>query len=75
MFLLIFTHINTGHHCFIIKKKLCECFSQFGFTYSGSAQEDEGTNRTLGILQSCAAAAYGIGYSCNGFILPDNTLM
>ena len=41
MFLLIFTHIDTSHHTFIIKQKLSERFSQFGLADAGCSKKNE----------------------------------
>ena len=62
MLLLILAHVDTCHHRFVIEQEFCKRLGKLRLTYTGSAEEEERTDRTFGILQSCAAAAYGIGY-------------
>ena len=75
MLFLIFTHVDTCHHAFIIKEEFSECLGKFRLTHTGGTEEDKRTNRTFRILQTCTTTAYGIGNSFNGFILPDDTLV
>ncbi len=52
MLLLIFAHVNAGHHVFIIKQILRQRLRQLGFADAGSAEEYERAYRAAGIIQS-----------------------
>ena len=75
MFLLILTHVNTGHQRFVIEQVFCQCLCQFGLTYTGGAKEDERADGAFRVLQSCTAPAHGVCYGFDGFVLSDNTFV
>ena len=75
MLLLIFAHVDAGHHAFVVEEELRQCFRQLRFSHTGSTEEDKRTDGAFRILQACAAPAHGIGYGLYGFILSDYTFV
>ena len=73
--LLILAHVDTCHHRLVIKEELCQRLGQLGLTYTGCTQEEERSDRPLGILQSGTTAAYSICYGLNGLVLSDDPLV
>ena len=50
MFFHVFRHIDTDDVAFIIEEGFSQGLGQFGLADTGRAEEDEGTNRTVRIL-------------------------
>ena len=75
MFLLIFTHINTGHGILIVKEVFGQGLGQFCLSDPSGSQEKEGTNRFFRILQARTATANRIGYGCDGLLLSYHTFV
>ena len=48
--LLIFTHVDTRHHRFIVKQELGECLGKFRLTYAGRTEKEERADRAFRIL-------------------------
>ena len=40
-FLLILTHVDTGHHVLVVEEVIGQRLRQLGLTYTGRSQEDE----------------------------------
>ena len=72
---LIFAHVDTGHHRLVVEEIVGERFRQFRLSYTCGAQEDETSDGALGVLQSCAASAHSIAHGLDGLILPDDSLV
>ena len=51
-FLLILTHVDTGHHILIIEQILGQRLGQLRLTHTGSTEEDERTDRSFRVLQA-----------------------
>ena len=75
MLLHVFAHIDTHHIALIIKEYLSQGFSQLGFTHAGGAEEDEGANGTVGVLDAGTSAHHGLADGLDSLILAHNTLM
>ena len=75
MLLLIFRHIYTRHHSLVVEEIICQRLGQFCLTDTRRTQEDKRGDRTLRVLQSGTAAAYGIRHGCDGFVLTDDALV
>ena len=73
--LLILAHVDTCQHRLVVEEDLCQSLRQLRLTYPRRAEEDEGADRALGVLQPGAAAAYGVGYGGDGLLLPDDALV
>ena len=69
MTLLIFAHIDTGHHILIIEKKLRQSLGKLCLSHTCGSHEQEGAYRPLFILQACTRAAHGICNRLYGHIL------
>ena len=54
VFLLIFAHVDSGHHVFIVKQIFGEGFCQFCLADTGGAEEDERTDGATWIVEACA---------------------
>ena len=75
MFLHVFAHIDAHHVALIIKEYLSQGFGQLGFAYAGGAQEDEGANGTVGVLDAGTSAYHGLADGLHSLILTYYTLM
>src|SRR5664279_731632 len=75
MFLLVFAHVNAGHHTIIIKKIFSKRFGQFCFTHTRSSQKNKGPEWLFWVMQTGTAPAYCICNSFYGFILAYYALM
>ena len=71
-FLHVFGHIDPDHVLLIVKERLGEGFGQFGLADAGGAQEQEGAQRPVRILDARAGAQDGLGNLLYGFVLPDD---
>src|SRR5574344_28958 len=72
---LIFTHIDSRHHTFVVEKIFCECFCEFCFANTRSAKKDKRTNRSFGVLHAGTTSSHCITDSLYSFILSDDTVM
>ncbi len=75
MLLLIFRHIDTGHHVLVIEEVFGQSFRQLGLADTGSAQENERADRATRVVQAGTRAAHSIGDRRDGLILPYHTVM
>ena len=50
--LLILAHVDTRHHGFIVEEELSQGLGQLRLTDTGGAEEDEGADGALGVLQT-----------------------
>ena len=75
MTLLIFAHVDSGHHVLIIEKKFSQCLGKLCLADSGGSHKQKRTNRAFLILESGARPSNSIRDSLNGIILPHNPLM
>ena len=73
--LLIFTHINTRHHVFVVEHEFCQSLCQFGLADAGRAKEQERTDRSFFVLQACTRTPNCICHSIDSLVLTDNTLV
>src|SRR5690349_49845 len=58
----------------IVKQELGEGACELGLAHASWPQEDKRTDGTLGIAESSARTADGVGYALKGGILADNSL-
>ena len=75
MLLLIFAHVDAGHHVLVVEKVFGECLGEFGFAHAGCSEEYEGSDRSPGVVKTGARTAHGVGYRANGLFLADYSLM
>ena len=73
--LLIFAHVDTGEHRLVIEEDFGQGLCQLGLPHPSGTQEDERTDGSLGVLETCTATAYGIGHRLDGLLLPHDTLV
>ncbi|MNL47435.1 hypothetical protein D3C87_1702250 [compost metagenome] len=69
MAFLVLAHIDPHHSIFIVEEVFCQCLRKFGFTNTGRPEEEEAADRPFCVLQTCAAAAYGVGYDFYRLVL------
>ena len=74
-FLHILGHIDPHQIVFIVKQGLCQGLGKLRFTHASGAQEQEGTNGPVGILNTGTASLDGFGNGLHGFILTNHPLM
>ena len=74
-FLHVLGHIDPDHVLFIIEQGLGQGLGQFGLAHAGRSEEQEGTKRTVGVLDAGTGAENGLGNLAHGFVLADDPLM
>ena len=74
MFLHVFRHVDANHRGLVIEQVFGQCLGQLGFADSGRAQEHEGADRPVRILQAGARAAHRGGHRLDCFRLADDPL-
>ena len=67
-------HVDAHHGVLVVEQELGQRARQFGFADAGRAQEDERTDRPLGIAQPRARTANGIGHALERCVLADHAL-
>ena len=75
MLLLILRHVDTRHHRLVVEEIFSQCLGQLRLTDTRGAEEDEGGDRPLRVLQSCPRTAHGIADGGDGFVLSDDPLV
>ena len=71
----IFAHVDTYDIAIVVKERFSQGFGQFCFTYACRAEEDERTDGTIRIFNSCTSTHNSITYDANRFVLADDSLM
>ena len=72
---LVFRHIDPHHIVLVVEQEFCQGFCQLGLSHTGRSQEDERTDRTLGVLQPGTAPADCVGNCPDGLVLAHDTLV
>ena len=67
--LLIFRHVYTCHHLFVVEQIFGQCLCQFGLSNACRSHENERCYRAFRILKTGTAAAHGIAHGCDGLVL------
>ena len=75
MTLLIFTHVDSGHHILIIEEELRQSLCKLGLSDTCRTHEEEGAYRPLLVLQSRTGTADRICNSLYGHILAHYPLV
>ena len=75
MFFHVFAHVDADHVLHIVKQHFRQRLGQFGLAHTGGAQEDEGTDRTVGILDAGPGADHRVRHCFHRFILADDMFM
>ena len=75
VFLLVFTHVDAHHCALVIEEKLGQSAGQLGLADSRRSKEYEGTDRSVGVLQTSPRTADGIGDHSHSITLADYSLM
>ena len=73
--LLVFAHVDAGHHVLVVEEVVGQCLGQFRFTHTRGAKENEGTDGALGVLQAGTRTAHGVGHGADGLVLPHHALV
>ena len=68
----VFRHVNANHGLLVVKDKLCQGLSKFGFPHACRSHEDKGTDGPIGILQTGACPSHRIGDGHNRLVLAYN---
>ena len=71
----ILGHVDANHVGLVIEEGLGQSLGQLRLTHAGGAKEQEGTDGTVGVLDTGAAALDGLGDSLNSLILAHHTLV
>ena len=72
-FLHIFGHIDSDHVVFVIKQGFRQGLCQLRFADTGGAQEQEGADGPVGVLNTRTAALDGLRHGADGLILAHHT--
>ena len=70
----VFRHIDAYQCVFVVKQKLCEGAGQFSLADAGGAEENEAADGPLGIAETGAGAADGVGHALQGRVLADHAI-
>ena len=73
--LLIFTHINTSHHIFIIKQIISQSLCQLCLTHTCGSKKNKRANWSSWIAKPCPITPYSIRNSSNSLFLSHHTLV
>src|SRR5699024_7071451 len=68
-------HVDLDEGIIVTEQELGQRLGQLGLTHTGRTGEDEGTGRTLRVLQACTGTADRAGDSLDGLVLPDDALV
>ena len=68
-------HVDTHHRIVAVEHKVCQRFTQFGFTDTGRPQEQERTDRAIRIGKPSTATANSVGDRFNRLVLTNHPLM
>ncbi len=71
----VFGHVHTDHVLLISEHCLRKCLGKLCFTDTGGAQEQEGADGPVRILQSHPSSSYGSCHGCHGVLLSDDPLV
>ena len=72
-FFHVFGHIDPDHVLFIVEERLGQGLGQLGLADAGGAEEEEGSEGPVGVLDPRTGAEDGFGHLADGFILADDT--
>ena len=72
MLLLIFAHVDAGHHVLVVEQILRQGFGKFCLAHTGGSQEDERAYRAFRVVKPGTRAAHGIGDCGDCFLLSDH---
>ncbi len=75
MLLHVLRHVDPDHRVLGIEHEFGERAGELGLADPGRTEEQEGADRTVGVLQSGARAPERAGDRLNGFVLTDDALM
>ena len=70
----VFAHVDADHGVLVVEEEFGERVGEFGFADAGGAEEDEGTDGAVFVLQAGAGAAHGVGDGGDGLLLADDAL-
>ena len=71
----VFRHIDADDVAFVIEEGFGQCLGQFRLADAGRAEEDEGTNRTVRVLDARTGADDGVAHDLDSLVLADDTFM
>src|ERR1035438_7224132 len=74
MLLHILRHIDAHHGVLVVEQKFRQRPRQLGLTDARRPEENERTNRAVGIAESGARTPDGVGHALNRFVLSNNAL-
>ncbi len=72
MFLHIFGHVDAGDGAFIVEQELGQSLGQLCLAHARRSQEQEGAERTVGVIEARAGSTHRIGHGHQGVILTDH---
>ena len=68
-------HVDADHGILVAEHGLGQGLAQLGLADAGGAQEQEGADGPLGVLQTHTAAADGLGHGGHSLVLTHHPLM
>ncbi len=75
MLLHVLRHVDPDHRPLVIEQETGKRTGQFGLSNAGGSQEEEGSDRAVGVGQSRPAPAHRVGHRRNCVVLADDSLM
>ena len=70
-----FAHVDANHVVGTAEELSSQSPGQFGLADTGRAEEEEGTDRPVGILEAGSGPADGFSYGRDGVVLADDPFM
>ena len=74
MLLHVFGHVDAHQGALVIEKKFGESAGEFGFADAGWTEKNERADGALGIAESGAGAADGVGHAFESLVLADDAM-
>ena len=70
----IFRHVDTDHRRLVVEQKRSERLGEFRLAHAGRAEEEEGADRTVRILEPRSCPADGVAHGGHRLLLADHPL-
>ena len=71
----VFAHVDANHVVLAVEEQLSQRAGQLGFADAGRAEENERTDRALGVFEAGAGADDRVGHGLHRFVLADDALV
>src|SRR6516164_9511594 len=70
----VLAHVDADHQLLVVEEKFRQGTREFRFSHTGGSKKNERADGALGVRESSAAAAHGVGHTREGIFLTDHAL-